>query len=258
MERERGSKVWMLWLGSLIAVSGGSAYLANPQAAKRQYRAAKAAYHAAVKPAPAASQEPEADLRDSVSALPTASAVGAPAARLPSRPPTLSFPTPKRVPVRKPVRRVKSESTGVSRPVFPETEEEFLRLYQVAAPRKLATHKSFAVSGEVFDLDSGAYLEGASLYFRDPKTGESFLVKTNDWGEYSLRLPVNIDGYRLSVFKKGYRHQYLRDWSPSMKEADPSIRKQVAAELLALRFEGLLVFYSPREDQVLDFALIPR
>jgi hypothetical protein len=269
MARPRGKKTWMLWLGSLIAVSGISAYIANPEAAKTKMRAARtraravtAAYKVAVRRAPkprpapsaAAPEAPvEPDLRDSVAAL----AVGAPAGRLPAAAIPGKFPAPKRTAARKRV-KPRRKIRPVRRRLSPTNEEDFLKLFQVSAPTRLSKDKTFLVEGEIFDIQSGKLLRETALYFTDPKSRKAFRATTDARGEYAIRLPRNIDGYRLAIFKTGYRYQYLRDWSPSMRDSSAAIRRQVAAELLALRFEGLMVFHRPREDQLIDFALISR
>ncbi len=256
MEHKRPKKLWPIWLGSLIAVSAFSAYMANPKAANVRLGAAKAAYKAAVK-SPAAAEpalEPAQDLRDSVAAL----SIAAPPARVLARPMPKKFPKPIRIPKRRAVPKKKPASRVKKRPASPQSEDAFLKLYHVVPLQKLAKRKTFLVEGTAFDLDSGAYVEGASFYFTDALTKKAFLIKTNDWGEYSIRLPRNDAGYRLAIYHDAYRPQYLRDWTPSMKDANPDIRKQVAAELLALRFEGMMVFHRAREDQLLDFALIAR
>lgn len=249
MELKSSNKIGVLWLGSLIAVSGVSAYLANPNAARTRAAAAQAAYKAALNPEPVVFVQPGEQLRDSVGAI----AAVAPAAKIISTPPSARFPKPRR----RLKRRAKAKKKKV-RPASAANEEDFLKLYHVAKPHNLEKGKTFLVEGTAFDLESGAYVEKASLYFRDARSKKVFLVKSNDWGEYSIRLPRNIDGYRLSIYREGYRPQYLRDWSPSMKDADADIRKQVADELLNFRFEGLMVFHRAREDQLLDFALIAR
>lgn len=113
------------------------------------------------------------------------------------------------------------------------------------------------IRGTLFDLISAEPVAGADVVFMDGSTGRQFSTGSDNKGNFRATLPVNENGYDLSIRHAKYEQKYFEDGSPSYRKQGPEKRQRAAADLLkVLQHKD---FLSAEAGGVLerDFVLIP-